>query len=482
MIERQFDYVVIGAGSAGISAANVAKGLGKKVALIEKRKIGGDCTWFGCVPSKALLKAAQIAHQARQLCHYGLKVNGNNGKIDIDSSQVMTHVRKIISKVYDGEKPEHFREMGIEVFLGETEFINRNQIRVGEEVVTGKKFLIATGSSPFVPTIPGLEEIDFLTNETLFYIETLPKSMIILGGGPIGTEMAFALNRLGVDVTVVEIRDRILSREDPELTDILSERLQEEGVKILTRAKAIRFAREDKGVALTVQDADGDSRILRAESVLIAVGRRPNVNGLKLENAGVEFTSRGIKVDATLKTTCANIYAAGDVAGPYQFSHAAEYQATIATMNAVLPIPIKKKVNYDNMVWATFTDPELARGGFTEAEAREKYGDSIRVYRHEYRHVDRAKTDVSEIGLSKYIIDKKGKLLGIHILGARASDLLHEAQLAKTLGVPFSKIQSMIHIYPSYGDLIKRPATRAYVDQIQNNFFVKLIKRLRPGN
>jgi len=482
MIERQFDYVIIGAGSAGISAANVAKGLGKKVALIEKRKIGGDCTWFGCVPSKALLKAAQIAHQARQLCHYGLKVNGNNGKIDIDSSQVMTHVRKIISKVYDGEKPEHFREMGIEVFLGETEFINRNQIRVGEEVVTGKKFLIATGSSPFVPTIPGLEEIDYLTNETLFYIETLPKSMIILGGGPIGTEMAFALNRLGVDVTVVEIRDRILSREDPELTDILSQRLQEEGVKILTRAKAIRFAREDKGVALTVQDADGDSRILRAESVLIAVGRRPNVNGLKLENAGVEFSPSGIKVDTTLKTSSPNIYAAGDVAGPYQFSHAAEYQATIATMNAVLPIPIKKKVNYDNMVWATFTDPELARGGLTEAEAREKYGDSIRVYRHEYRHVDRAKTDVSEIGLSKYIIDKKGKLLGIHILGARASDLLHEAQLAKTLGVPFSKIQSMIHIYPSYGDLIKRPATRAYVDQIQNNFFVKLIKRLRSGN
>ena len=233
---------------------------------------------------------------------------------------------------------------------------------------------------------------------------------------------------------------------------------------------------------MTIQKASGETQTLKAEATLIAVGRRPNVNGLQLENAGVEYTSRGIKIDSTLKTTASNIYAAGDVAGPYQFSHAAEYQATIATMNAVLPIPIKKKARYENMVWATFTDPELAHGGLTEAQAREKYGDRIRVYRHEYQHVDRAKTDLAEIGLSKYITDTRGKLLGIHILGERASDLLHEAQLAKHLGISFGKIQSMIHIYPSYGDLIKRPATRAYIDQIQNNFFVKLFKKLRSGN
>ena len=203
------------------------------------------------------------------------------------------------------------------------------------------------------------------------------------------------------------------------------------------------------------------------------------MNGLDLEKAGVEYSDRGIKVNEKLQTSTDNIYACGDVIGSYQFSHIAEYHASIAVPNALLPLPIKRKVDYTNIVWTTFTDPEFARAGLTEAEAREKFGDSIKVYRFNYDKVDRAKTDMNETGMSKYICAKNGKLLGIHIIGERAGELLHEAQLAKSLGVPFHKIQSMIHIYPTYGDVVKRPAVAAYIDKLQNNFFIKLVKKIK---
>ncbi len=473
----KFDFIVIGAGSAGISAVNLAKGLGKSVALVEKRKIGGDCTHYGCVPSKALLKAAEIAQQTRNLSKYGLSSNG----LKLESNGVMAHVRDVIGQVYDGEKPEHFEEMGIRVFFGNAKFLDAHRLQVGETVLTGKKFLLCTGSSPFVPPIEGLDEIEYLTNESLFYIDALPKSIIVLGGGPIGIEMASALNRLGVDVTVVEMLERILFREEPELVEILVERLKSEGLKILTKTKALKFSKTDDGIALTVENPDQSTSVLTAETALVAVGRKPNVNGMDLENAGVKYSPKGIEVDSRLRTSAPNIYAAGDIASPYQFSHIAEYQATIATQNALLPLPIKKKVDYSNVVWATFTDPELARAGLTEDEAREQYGDRIRVYRFNFKNADRPRTDVAATGMSKFITDHKGKLLGIHILGNRASELLHEAQLIRMLGLPFSKISSMVHIYPSYGDVVKRPAARAYVDQLQNNFFIKLLQKLKPA-
>ena len=217
--------------------------------------------------------------------------------------------------------------------------------------------------------------------------------------------------------------------------------------------------------------------MLTADRLLVAVGRTPNVEGLALEKAGVDYSSSGITADRSLRTTAPNIYACGDVLGSYKFSHIAEYHATIAVPNAVLPLPFKRKVSYENIVWSTFTEPELAHAGFTEKEARRKYGDSIRIYRYSYDDIDRARTDVADVGLSKFICDKRGKLIGIHILGERASELLHQAQLAKTLGIPFHKIQSMIHIYPTYGDLVKRPATAAFADKLQNNFFIKQLRR-----
>ncbi|MDY6933925.1 MAG: NAD(P)/FAD-dependent oxidoreductase [Spirochaetota bacterium] len=475
MDNTDFDLVVVGAGSGGISSANLAKNLGKRVAIVENDKVGGECTWSGCVPSKALIRASQIAHDVNHLNEYGLQIDGS---LQLNTKNVMSYVRSVIEKVYKEEKPEIFEKMGISVFLGNPKFIDNHRLKVGEQILTSKSFIIATGSSPFLPPIEGLHDAPYLTNKTIFDLEVLPDSMIILGAGPIGIEIASALNRLGVKITVLDMSDHILPREDQELVDILSDRLKAEGVKLLTSTKATSLSRQDDGIVFTVQNGKGQIEKIKGESTLIAVGRKPNTSGFDLVNAGVEYNPKGIIVNNMLQTTAKNIYACGDVVGPYQFSHMAEYQATIAVMNAVLPIPIKKKVDYSNVVWATFTDPELARAGFTEEEARERYGDKIRVYRHYYNRVDRGKTDNMEIGMSKFICSRKGNLLGIHILGEGASELLHEAQLAKSLKISFAQIQSVIHVYPTYSDVIKRPSGQLYADRIRENFFVKILQGL----
>ncbi len=474
MANYDYDLIVIGAGSGGISSANLGKNLGKKVALVEKEKIGGDCTWYGCVPSKALIKASEVAHHVNTLEKYGLKMNGAAA---LDAKQVMAHVRATREKVYAEETPEVFDKMGIDVYIGGAKFLDNHRIQVGDKTLSSKTFVISTGSSPFVPPIEGIQDIPYLTNENIFDLKELPDSMVIIGGGPIGSEMASALSKLGVKITQIEVTDHLLSREDKELSEILMQQMMKNGVKILCNSRATKFAKQGNKIIVTIENEQIEE--IETDAVLISVGRRPNVNGLELEKAGVEYSLKGIKVNNKLQTRASNIYAIGDVIGSYQFSHIAEYHAGIAVPNALLPLPIKRKVNYENIVWTTFTDPEFARGGLSEAEAREKFGDSIKVYRFNYEKVDRAKTDLTTVGLSKYIVDKKGKLLGIHIIGERAGELLHEAQLAKSMGIPFHKIQSMVHVYPTYGPVVKSAAVAAYVDRLQNNFFIKLLKKIK---
>lgn len=476
MSSYDYDLIVIGAGSGGISSAIIGSKLGKKVALVERKKIGGDCTWYGCVPSKAMIRSAEIVHLAGRLSDFGIR---SKADIELDASSVLEHVRAVRARIYEGEKPEVFEKMGISVISGSARFLDSHRIVVGENTISSSKFVIATGSSPFVPPVEGLDSVPYLTNESLFELERLPRSMIIMGGGPIGIEMASALNRLGVDVTVLQRGQAILPRDDRELVEILVTCLREEGVKILTGTNAVRCAPGEGGISVTVKGPDDIESVLGAEALLVSTGRTPNTEGLDLEKAGVRFSKKGIEVDRTMRTSAAGIYAVGDVAGPYKFSHIAEYHAGIAVPNALLPLPIKRKADYSNIVWSTFTAPELAHAGLTEDEAREKFGDSIRVYRYGYDGIDRARTDMADTGMSKFICDRKGRLVGIHIVGERASDLLHEAQLAKTLGVPFHKIQPMIHIYPTYGDLVKRPATAAMAERLQNNFFIKLIRKIR---
>ena len=468
-----YDLVVVGGGAAGFVASKLANGLGKKVALIEKKKLGGDCTWFGCIPSKALIKSANIFHQTTRLGEFGLE---SKRSIKLNTNKVMAHVRAIVQADADGHPADSFRQEGIDVFFGGPEFLSNHCIKLSGKIMSSEKFVVCTGSHPFVPPIEGLKGIGYLTNETIFDLEALPKSMIFLGGGPIGVELSAALNRLGVEVTIVQRAGQILAREDGELVDRLVQTLQAEGVTILTNTQAVKFS---KGKGKVVADIVGEQgpRQIEAEAVLVAVGRRPSINDLSLEEAGVEFDSKGIKVNKHLRTTAKNIYAAGDVVPPYLFSHISEYEAVLAVTNAFLPI--KRKANYENVLWCTYTEPELAHAGLTEQQAREKYGDKVRVYRWEHKNVDRAKTDLEQNGLSKFVCDKKGRLLGIHILGHGAGELMHEAQFAKSIGQPFSKIASVIHAYPSYSDSVRQPAKKCYVERLQNNFFVKLFKKMK---
>jgi pyruvate/2-oxoglutarate dehydrogenase complex dihydrolipoamide dehydrogenase (E3) component len=476
-VNLMFDYdvVIIGAGSAGLVACKVANGLGKKTLLIEKRKLGGDCTWFGCVPSKTLIKSANIAHQINRFREYGLEPST---PIELNADRVMAHVRAVRQADADGHPPSVLEAEGINVLFGSPIFLDNHNIDLDGKKISSKKFVICTGSHPFVPPINGLQNIPYLTNETIFDLEALPKSMIVLGAGPIGIELSAALNRLGVKITIIQRSADILKKDDKELVGRLIETLKTEGVEILTETQTTGFARQEDKVVADIEDEKG-ARQIDAESILVSVGRRPNLDGLELEKAGVEFDSKGIKVDRHLKTTAKNIYACGDVVPPYLFTHIAEYEAIIAATNACFGLPIKT-ANYDNILWTTYTDPELAHAGLTEEQARERYGDSIRIYRWEHKDVDRAKTDLVQNGLSKFICDKKGKLLGIHILGHGAGELMHEVQLAKSLGLPFSKIASVIHAYPSYSDAVRQPAKRCYIDILQNNFFIKLIKKVVP--
>jgi pyruvate/2-oxoglutarate dehydrogenase complex dihydrolipoamide dehydrogenase (E3) component/uncharacterized membrane protein YdjX (TVP38/TMEM64 family) len=468
-----YDVVVIGAGSAGLVACKLAHGLGKKTALIEKRKIGGDCTWYGCVPSKTLIKSAYVAHQTTRLREFGLEPKG---PVELNAEKVMAHVRAVREADAAGHPPESYEAEGINVFFGGPRFVDNHTIKLNDKFISSKKFVICTGSGPAIPPIEGLDKIPYLTNETVFDLEVLPKSMIVLGAGPIGIELAAALNRLGVNVSVLLRSGRILKKEDEELSDMLTQILRDEGVTILTNTRTTRFAKNKDIIIADIEDQQG-KRQIEAESVLAAVGRKPNLEGLALEKAGLQFDKDGIKVDKHLRTTTPNIYACGDVVAPYLFTHMAEYEAVIATTNACFGLPIRK-TNYENVLWCTYTDPELAHAGLTESQAREKYGDKIRIYRWEHKDVDRAKTDLVTNGLSKFICDKGGRLLGIHILGHGAAELMHEAQLAKSLGVPFSKIASVIHAYPSYSDGVRQPAKRCYIDILQDNFFLKLLRNL----
>jgi len=468
-----YDLIVIGGGAAGFVASKIARGFGKSVAIIEKGKLGGECTNYGCIPSKSLIRVGRAIHELKNLDKLGLKLDTPSS---FNTENVMSHVRSIVQKVYNTHLPESFKGLGIDVHFGSPQFLDNHRIKVGEKILSADKLIISTGSSPFIPPIDGIDEVPYLTNNNIFSLDRLPCSLIVLGGGPIGIELASAFNRLNVEVTVVEMLERILFREDKELVEMLAERLQSEGLKILTSTKAVKVSNTNGKINLSVEGKEGERRGIEAEGILVAVGRKPNIEGLNLEKAGISYTNKGIVVNDRLQTLADNIYACGDVVGPYQFSHMAEYQGIIACSNAFLPI--KKGVDYRDVIWCTFTDPELAHAGFTEEEAREVYGDKVRIYRYEYSKIDRARTDIEEFGMSKIILDNKGKVLGAHILGTHASEIIHEVQLAKHFNIPFGRLWEAIHIYPSYSDVIRQPSKYYYSERLKNNPFIKLLKKI----
>lgn len=465
-----YDLIVIGGGAAGLVAATGAAILGAKTVLIEKNKLGGDCTWYGCIPSKTLLKSSQVFSLIKRIKDYGVFVSKEG---EYDTSRIMSHVRDIIQKISAHHPKELFEKRGIKVLFGSPRFVDNRTIELERQKFTSKRFIISTGSHPLVPSIEGLKDIDYLTNENIFDLEVLPKSIAILGGGPIGIELSQALSRLGVEVSIIEMLDRLLFREEEEVANILIGRLMEEGINIYSGKKAVKFSKDGDLVTITVEDKNKEKSLIKAEKVLVAVGRQANVGGLELERAGVRYSNKGIEADMTLRTTASNIYVAGDVVGPYQFSHMAEYQAIIAVGNALFPF--KRKVDYNAVPWCTFTEPELAHVGLTEEEARNQYKD-IKVYRSQYSTNDRAVTDLEEIGLVKVVCDKKGKILGVHIVGANAGELIHGYVLAMVNGLPISKVSSTIHIYPTLSQTNKRAADQYYIDLLQSGCFKWLFK------
>jgi len=477
MSRYDYDLIVIGGGIAGFVASSMANGLGKKVAIIEKDRLGGNCALRACIPKKALVEASSIAHRVKKLKDFGLTVET---PIRLNTDGVMPYVRSIVEKVYQTDLPESFESIGIKIIKGEAEFLDRHSIRIGEETISAKSFIIASGSRALVPPIEGLDKVPYLTNENVFNIDKLPKSIIVLGGGPAGMEMATAFCHLGLKTTVVEMVDSILFREDRELVDRLTAILQKDGLGILTGYKAVKFSKEKSGINLTIQDKKGGIKNINAEAVLIALGRKADIEGLALEKAGVKYTPKGITTNSKMQTSAGNIYACGDVVGPYQFAAMAEYQAIIAAFNALLPL--KRSASYDNTVWVTFTEPQLARCGLSEEEARKRYGNSIKVYRYEYSKARRAIVDQACEGIAKVVCNASGKVLGAHILGLHAEDLIHEIQLLKSLKEPLSKIHSIIHAYPTYSEaIIKRLGDISYTDSLASNPLFKLALSIMPG-
>jgi len=472
-----YDVVVIGAGIAGLASAVTANGLGQRVAIVEKRRFGGNCGSFTCLPSKTLIRAGHISRLVSQIEHFGLK---SAESINLDTSNVMTHVRSVVQKAYEKDMPETFDHIGIETIKGQAEFIDNYHVKVNDKIVSSKIFIVAAGTRPVVPPIKGLQDINYLTNETLFELDKLPVSIIILGGGIDGLEFASALGRLGVEVIVVEMAPRLLTGDDRELVNLLLGQLQREGIQILTETKAAGLSEKGDRIALAIERPMGEQGEIQSDALLLTIGRKADLESLKLDKAKVKYTPRGIITNSKMQTSAPNIYACGDIVGPYQLASIAEYQGILAATNAILPM--KQNVDYSNAVFVIFTEPTLAHIGLTEEQARQKYGDDVTVYRFDYAQMRRALVDGTESGLAKFICNRKGKLLGAHILGESAAEVIHEAQLIKVFKKPLHTVHSTIHAYPTYAQaLVGRASQLAYLDHMARNFFVRQFLKYFPG-
>jgi dihydrolipoamide dehydrogenase len=462
------DLVVIGGGTGGLIVTSVAAQLGLKVTLIERReKLGGDCLHTGCVPSKTLIHAAKVASLMRRADEFGLK----KVKPEIDLGRVSDHVQSVIDQIQPHDDPERFEGYGAEVLFGHANFIDSHTVEVNGQTIQGRRFVIASGSSPFIPPIPGLDKVSFLTNESVFSLRDLPARLIVLGGGAIGVEMAQAFARLGSKVTIVERLPHLLPQEDSEISGALADHLKKEGIDILISTSAVHISKTDDIYRIRCSRENDSKLELEADALLVAVGRSPNVEGMGLDKAGVGYGNKGIVVDRRLRTSAKHIYACGDVAGPYPFTHMAEYQAGIVISNAIFRFP--KKTNYRVVPWVTYSDPELARVGITEQQAKEQ-GLAVDVLRFPFRDIDRALAEVEAVGEMK-LISRKRKILGATILGPHAGELIHEIVLAMQAGLKIGDISATIHAYPTLAQISRRTVNTYYGEKLFSDRTRKLV-------
>ena len=465
---NDYDLVVIGGGSAGLTAVRFARRLGLSVALVEKGRVGGDCTWTGCVPSKALLKAANVAHQVRNAGRYGLPERS----LEVDFRLVMSRVRSVIDRIYEAESPETLRAEGIDVLIGAARFQGPGAISVDGQELTARRFLICTGASPVIPPIPGLETVDFLTYETVWELDILPRRLAVVGAGPIGCELAQAFNRLGSSVTLLEASDRVLPQDEPEVSEVIGRVLADEDIDLRIGAGVSGAERVADGVRLTL---DGGGRV-ETDAVLLAVGRRTNLDGLGLDAAGVAHDRGGIAVYKCLRTNRRNIYAAGDCIGSHQFTHYAAYQGFMAVRNAFLPLG--QRAVWQHVPWATFTDPEAAHVGLTEAQARERHGPKAEVSLFPLSQVDRAVTDGATDGFIKLVHRRSGRLLGATVVAPHAGEMIQEFAVALHSRLKLADLARIIHVYPTYSTGTQQLATDSTVERMLNGPFARLARKL----
>jgi pyruvate/2-oxoglutarate dehydrogenase complex dihydrolipoamide dehydrogenase (E3) component len=471
MASYDFDIGVIGAGAAGLTVTAGAAQLGAMTLLIEKEnELGGDCLHFGCVPSKTLIKSAHVYHQMRSAPKFGLP------PVEVppvDFRQVAKRIKSVIDVIQKHDSTERFCKLGARVEFGSPAFSDERTVRLNGHSYTAKNWVIATGSSAVAPPIAGLDQTPHITNREIFYMDRLPASMIILGAGPIGCEMGQAFNRLGTKVAIVDMSAHVLSKEDPDMSGMVKSALESEGVDFHLKCsiESVRDLGGEKEV--TFRTEDGQTGSLKAEQLLVALGRGANTGGLGLENIGVEFDRRGVKVDSRLRTSQKHIYAAGDVAGGFQFTHAAGYEGGIVVSNAIFHLP--RKVDYTFLPWCTYTDPPLGSIGMNESMAKAA-GIDYTVWMEEFKDNDRSLAEGETTGRIKMILDGSEKPIGVQILGPHAGDLLGEWVAVLNGRVKLSTLAAAVHPYPTIGEINKKVAGTYFSPKIFSDKVKKTLK------
>ncbi len=465
------DICVIGAGSGGLSVAAAAAAFGVSVVLLEKHKMGGDCLNYGCVPSKALIAAGKIAETFRQSEKFGIQ----SIEPSIDFEKVHNHVHSVISAIAPNDSVERFTGLGVKVITEEGRFLNAKTVIAGNYEIKARRFVIATGSKAFIPPIPGLDSVSYFTNETLFDNKSVPEHLIIIGGGPIGMEMAQAHRRLGARVSVIEMMEAF-GKDDKELSNIALTALKKEGIEIYEKSKTIRLLPgAESGVDVLIEK-EGRQETINGSHLLMATGRAPNVAGLDLEKAGIDYSKKGIVVNSKLQTSNKKIYAIGDVTGGLQFTHVAGYHAGLVIRSILFRMGAKE--NRTIIPWVTFTDPEIASVGLQEQEARKKYR-KIRILRWPYGENDRAQAEHKKTGLIKIITDKKGRILGAGIVGHNAGEMINFWALALSKDMKVGDIAAYIPPYPTMSEIGKRAITEFYKPSLQNPWLKRILAFLR---
>ncbi|MDH3335547.1 MAG: FAD-dependent oxidoreductase [Rhodospirillaceae bacterium] len=470
------DICVIGAGSGGLSVAAGAQQMGANVVLIEKNKMGGDCLNSGCVPSKALLAAAHSAKNAKSASAFGVDTD-----VSVNGEKVFAHVQNVIKQIEPHDSQQRFEKLGVKVIRDNARFISPAEVSAGENTIKARRFVIATGSRPFIPPISGIENVNVLTNENIFELRIIPEHLIIIGGGPIGVEMAQAFCNLGAKVSLIEMAT-ICPKDDPEMVGVLRRSLIADGVEIFEGAKISGVINENNNPVVLLTDNNGKEIKIGGSHLLVAAGRRPNVEDMGLDVAGVATRTNapgGIIVDGHLKTTNKKIYAIGDVIGTHQFTHVAGYHAGIVIKNVLFKLPAKTNLNH--VPWVTYTDPELAHAGLNEADALKKSGQKIKILKSDFTDNDRARAENKTFGKIKVVTTNSGKILGVTIIGPAAGELITPWVLAMEKGLKISALAGTIIPYPTLSEISKHAAGSFYTPKLYGRgvrWLVKLLARL----